>query len=160
MKLQPASKKQLSRIAAGSSICAVIEIAAFVVLHFCGIGQFNYRIILGTLGGTLIAILNFALMCLMVQTAAATQDQKLRKAKVQASYNLRLFVQAAWVVAAFFIPFINVIAAAVPLLFPTAVIYFLQITGRLMPKEETSASTREPVPEEENSEDNLNSFEV
>ncbi len=160
MKLQPASKKQLSRIAAGSSICAVIEIAAFVVLHFCGIGRFSFRIILGTLGGTLIAILNFALMCLMVQTAAATQDQKLRKAKVQASYNLRLFVQAAWVVAAFFIPFINVIAAAVPLLFPTAVIYFLQITGRLMPKEETSASTREPVPEEENSEDNLNSFEV
>lgn len=160
MKLQPASKKQLSRIAAGSSICAVIEIAAFVVLHFCGIGRFSFRIILGTLGGTLIAILNFALMCLMVQTAAATQDQKLRKAKVQASYNLRLFVQAAWVVAAFFIPFINVIAAAVPLLFPTAVIYFLQITGRLMPKEETSASTREPVPEKENSEDNLNSFEV
>lgn len=160
MKLQPASKKQLSRIAAGSSICAVIEIAAFVVLHFCGIGRFSFRIILGTLGGTLIAILNFALMCLMVQTAAATQDQKLRKAKVQASYNLRLFVQAAWVVAAFFIPFINVIAAAVPLLFPTAVIYFLQITGRLMPKEETSASTREPVPEEENPEDNLNSFEV
>ena len=160
MKLQPASKKQLSRIAAGCGVCAVIEIAAFGVLHFCGIGQFSYRIILGTLGGTLIAILNFALMCLMVQTAAATQDQKLRKAKVQASYNLRLFVQAAWVVAAFFIPFINVIAAAVPLLFPTAVIYFLQITGRLMPKEETSASTREPVPEEENSEDNLNSFEV
>ena len=160
MKLQPASKKQLSRIAAGSSICAVIEIAAFAVLHFCGIGQFSYRIILGTLGGTLISILNFALMCLMVQTAAATQDQKLRKAKVQASYNLRLFVQAAWVVAAFFIPFINVIAAAVPLLFPTSVIYFLQITGRLMPKEETSASTREPVPEEENPEDNLNSFEV
>ena len=160
MKLQPASKKQLSRIAAGSSICAVIEITAFVVLHFCGIGRFSFRIILGTLGGTLIAILNFALMCLMVQTAAATQDQKLRKAKVQASYNLRLFVQAAWVVAAFFIPFINVIAAAVPLLFPTAVIYFLQITGRLMPKEETSASTREPVPEEENPEDNLNSFEV
>ena len=160
MKLQPASKKQLSRIAAGSSICAVIEIAAFVVLHFCGIGQFSYRIILGTLGGTLIAILNFALMCLMVQTAAATQDQKLRKAKVQASYNLRLFIQAAWVVAAFFIPFLNVIAAAVPLLFPTAVIYFLQITGRLMPEDETSAPARESIPEEEDSEDNLNSFEA
>ena len=166
MKLQPASKKQLSRIAAGSSICAVIEIAAFVVLHFCGIGQFNYRIILGTLGGTLIAILNFALMCLMVQNAAGIQDEKRLKLKVQSSYNLRIFIQAAWVavaffvVAAFFIPFINVIAAAVPLLFPTAVIYFLQITGRLMPKEETSASTREPVPEEENPEDNLNSFEV
>lgn len=170
MKLQPASKKQLSRIAAGSSICAVIEIAAFVVLHFCGIGHFSYRIILGTLGGTLIAIVNFALMCLMVQTAAATQDEKLRKAKVQGSYNLRLFVQAAWVVAAFFIPFINVIAAAIPLLFPTAVIYFLQITGRLMPEEELSAPAQESAPkaedseeenpDDENPEDNLNSFEV
>ena len=160
MKLQPASKKQLARIAAGSGVCAVIEIAAFVVLHFCGVGRFSYRIILGTLGGTLIAILTFALMCLMVQTAAATKDQKLLQAKVQASYNLRLFIQAAWVVAAFFIPFFNVVAAAIPLLFPSVVIYFLQVTGRLMPEEETSAPTREPVPEEENPEDNLNSFEV
>ena len=160
MKLQPASKKQLSRIAIGSGVCAVIEIVAFVVLHFCGIGQFSYRVILGTLGGTLIAIVNFALMCLMVQTAAATEDQKLRKAKVQASYNLRLFIQAAWVVAAFFIPFINVIAAAIPLLFPTAVIYFLQITGRLMPEDEAPAPTRKPAAEEEEPEDELNSFEA
>lgn len=160
MKLQPASKKQLSRIAIGSGVCAVIEIVAFVVLHFCGIGQFSYRVILGTLGGTLIAIVNFALMCLMVQTAAATEDQKLRKAKVQASYNLRLFIQAAWVVAAFFIPFINVIAAAIPLLFPTAVIYFLQITGRLMPEDEAPAPTRKPAAEEEEPEDDLNSFEA
>ena len=160
MILQPASRKELKRIALGSSVCAVCQIAAFWALIILGIGSFSYKIVTGTVGGTLMAFLNFALMCLMVQTAAATQDQKLRKAKVQASYNLRLFVQAAWVVAAFFIPFINVIAAAVPLLFPTAVIYFLQINGRLMPKEETSASARGPVPEEENPKDNLNSFEV
>lgn len=160
MKLQPASKKQLSRIAAGSSICAAIEIAAFAVLHFCGIGHFSYRIITGTVGGTLVAILNFALMCLMVQNAAGIQDQKLLKAKVQGSYNLRILVQAAWVIAAFFIPFINVIAAAIPLLFPTAVIYFLQVTGRLMPEEERPSPVREPVAEEEKPEDNLNSFEV
>lgn len=165
MKLQPASKKQLSRIAAGSSVCAVIEIAAFAVLHFCGIGQFSYRIITGTIGGTLVAILNFALMCLMVQNAAGIQDQKLLKAKVQGSYNLRILVQAAWVVAAFFIPFINVIAAAIPLLFPTAVIYFLQVTGRLMPKDEEPAPARESSPSEgnpelEEPEDDLNSFEA
>lgn len=160
MKLQPASKKEVTRMAAGCSVCAVIEVAAFAVLHFCGIGQFSYRVVLGAVGGTAVAIANFALMCLMVQNAAGTQDQKLLKAKVQASYNLRIFFQAAWVAAAFFIPFLNVIAAAIPLLFPTAVIYFLQITGRLMPKDNTPSPARETPVEEEEGEDDLNSFEV
>ena len=145
MKLQSASKKEVTRMAAGCGICAVIEVAAFGVLHLFGIGSFSYRVILGAAGGTLVAIVNFALMCLMVQNAAGIQDQKLLKAKVQGSYNLRILFQAAWVAAAFFIPFLNVIAAAIPLLFPTAVIYFLQITGRLMPKEERSSPAAPPV---------------
>ena len=61
--------------------------------------------------------------------------------------------------AAFFIPFINVIAAAIPLLFPTAVIYYLQFTGKLMPKEESPSTPRTPA-EEDEPEDHLNSFEV
>lgn len=160
MKLQPASKKEVSRMAAGCGVCAVIEIAAFGVLHFCGIGRFSYRIVLGALGGTAVAILNFVFLCLMVQNAAGTQDQKLLKAKVQGSYNLRILFQAAWVAAAFFLPFFNVIAAAIPLLFPTLVIYFLQITGRLMPKDAAPSPARREIPEEEPGEDNLNSFEV
>ena len=160
MKLQSASKKEVTRMAAGCGICAVIEVAAFGVLHLFGIGSFSYRVILGAAGGTLVAIVNFALMCLMVQNAAGIQDQKLLKAKVQGSYNLRILFQAAWVAAAFFIPFLNVIAAAIPLLFPTAVIYFLQITGRLMPKEERSSPAAPPASQEEEPEDNLNSFEV
>ena len=160
MKLQSASKKEVTRMAAGCGICAVIEVAAFGVLHLFGIGSFSYRVILGAAGGTLVAIVNFALMCLMVQNAAGIQDQKLLKAKVRGSYNLRILFQAAWVAAAFFIPFLNVIAAAIPLLFPTAVIYFLQITGRLMPKEERSSPAAPPASQEEEPEDNLNSFEV
>ncbi len=160
MKLQPASKKEVLRMAAGCGICAVAEIAAFGVLRLCGIGQFNHRVILGALGGTAVAIANFALMCLMVQNAAGIQDQKLLKAKVQGSYNLRILFQAAWVAVAFFVPFLNVIAAAIPLLFPTAVIYFLQITGHLMPKDASASPAPKASPEEEPGEDNLNSFEV
>ena len=160
MKLQPASKKEVSRMAAGCGVCAVLEIAAFVLLHVCGIGSFSYQIITGTVGGTLVAIVNYAMMCLMIQNAVGIQDQKLLKAKVRGSYNLRILFQAAWVAAAFFIPFINVIAAAIPLLFPTAVIYFLQITGRLVPKEEAPSPVRPSQPEEEEPEDHLNSFEV
>lgn len=160
MKLQPASKKEVLRMAAGCGICAVAEIAAFGVLRLCGIGQFNHRVILGALGGTAVAIANFALMCLMVQNAAGIQDQKLLKAKVQGSYNLRILFQAAWVAVAFFVPFLNVIAAAIPLLFPTAVIYFLQITGHLMPKDASASPAPKASPEVEPGEDNLNSFEV
>ena len=160
MKLQPASKKEVSRMAAGCGVCAVLEIAAFVLLHFCGIGSFSYQIITGTLGGTLVAIVNYTMMCLMIQNAVGIQDQKLLKAKVRGSYNLRILFQAAWVAAAFFIPFINVIAAAIPLLFPTAVIYYLQITGKLVPKEDAPSPARPSEPEEEEPEDHLNPFEV
>lgn len=159
MKLQPASKKEVSRMAVGCGICTVIELFGFGVLHLFGIARFSYQIILGAAGGALVAVLNFALMCLMVQNATGIQDEKLLKAKVRGSYNFRILFQAAWVAAAFFIPFINVIAAAIPLLFPTAVIYYLQITGKLMPKEEAPAAPRSPVQEDE-PEDHLNSFEV
>lgn len=160
MKLQPASKKEVLRMAGGCSVCAAIELLGFVILHLCGVVQFSYRIILGAVGGTLVSVLNFAMMCLMIQNAVGIQDQKLLKAKVRASYNLRIFIQAAWVAAAFFIPFLNVIAAAIPLLFPTAVVYFLQVTGKLMPKSDAPAVKRETVSEDENPDDNLNSFEV
>lgn len=159
MKLQPASRKEVTRMAIGCGICAGVEIVGFIVLHLFGIVRFSYQIILGAAGGTLVAVLNFAMMCLMVQNAAGIQDQKRLKAKVQGSYNLRIFFQAVWVAVAFFIPFINVIAAAIPLLFPTIVIYFLQITGRLMPKEDGSAPPRS-TPQEDEPEDHLNSFEV
>ena len=160
MKLQPASKKEVSRMAAGCGVCAVLEIAAFVLLHVCGIGSFSYQIITGTLGGTLVAIVNYAMMCLMIQNAVGIQDQKLLKAKVRGSYNLRILFQAAWVATAFFIPFINVIAAAIPLLFPTAVIYYLQIAGKLVPKEDAPSPARPSEHEKEEPEDHLNSFEV
>lgn len=144
MKLQQASRKEVARMAKGCALCALCAIAVFFLLDQFKILHFSYRHIVGVLGGTVVAVFNFALLCLMVQGAAATEDTKVRKAKVQASYNLRLIVQAAWVVAAFFLPFVNVIAAAVPLIFPTVVISFLQSKGRL-----TSPSEREKVEDAE-----------
>lgn len=158
MKLQPASRKEVKRMAAGCCICAVFEIIGFFLLSQFGIGKFGYRMITGSIGGTLVAILNFAMMCLMIQNATGIQDQKLLKAKVQGSYNLRLIVQAAWVIIAFVSPWINVIAAAVPLLFPTVVIYYLQSKGKLMPPADPNAPKREPIQELE--EDHLDTFEA
>lgn len=147
MKLQEASRKEATRMAKGCGICAVIAIAAFFLMDQFGIAVFSYRHIIGVLGGTVIAVFNFCLLCLMVQSAAATSDEKLRRAKVQASYNLRLIVQAGWVVAAFFLPFVNVIAAAVPLLFPTVVIQYLRSKGKLTQPSEVTIEEPQDLPE-------------
>ena len=162
MILQPASRKELKRIAVGSAVCAVLEIALFWLLGIFGIGRVSYRIVTGTLGGTLMGILNFALMCLMIQNATGITDEKLMKAKVRGSYNLRKIIQILWVVAAFLIPGINVLAAAIPLFFPNVVIYYLQFRGKLFPKEDpTPKAAPAPAPQEpETEEDVPGPFEV
>ena len=163
MKLQPASKKEVIRIAKGSVILAVLLVLSMLLLSFVGVGTFSYRIVLSAAGGTAVAVLNFAMMCLMVQKADATQDEKLRRPRVQASYHLRLVLQAGWVVVAFLAPFLNVIAAAIPLFFPSATIYFLQVTGRLMPAGESPSPDRREDPKsggEDPEEDTPGPFEV
>lgn len=148
MKLQPASRREVTRIAIGCAVCCAIEIAGLFVLSLLGILKFNYTIITGAVVGSLVAVLNFTLMCLMVQSAAATADEKHRRAKVQASYNLRRLMQIGWLVLAFFVPFFNVIAAAIPLLFPTAIIFFLQATGRLVSPSDRTDTPEAPDEEE------------
>ena len=65
-------------------------------------------------------------------------------------------------VAAFLIPGINVLAAAIPLFFPNVVIYYLQFRGKLFPKEDESPKAAPaPAPQEpETEEDVPGPFEV
>lgn len=157
MKLQSASKKEIKRIAIGTGICDLFLIAGLFLLSQFGIGTFDYTVILGTAGGSVVAILNFTIMCLTIQRAVDIAEQKQMKAFIQGSYNGRLLLQAAWVVIAFLIPHFNVIAAAVPLLFPNLVIYYLQIKGKLVSPSDRKDS---PADEPEEPEDHLGSFEV
>lgn len=137
MKLQPASRKELSRIALGTLACDAVMIAALFVLSLVGVGSFDLlRILLGAVCGSVVAVVNFAILCLTVQSAVEIENKKKMKARFQLSYNIRLLVQAAWVVASFLIPQIHFVAGAAPILFPNVVIYFLQFTGKLMSKDE------------------------
>ena len=160
MKLQASSKKELSRITVGILICDVLMIAALFLLSQFGIGTFSYRIFVGAIGGSLIAIANFAIMCLTVQKSVEYDDQKKMKAFFQASYNGRLMLQALWVIVCFLVPHIHIIAGAVPPLFPSAIIMYLQMKGKLMPPDPPRTAPVEPFPEEEEDEDHLGPFEV
>ena len=157
MKLQDASKKEIKRIAKGTAVCDLLLIAGLFILSLGGIGKFDYKVFTGVLGGSVVAVLNFTVMCLTIQKAVDIAEQKQMKSFIQGSYNGRLLLQAGWVVAAFLIPHVNVIAAAVPLLFPNLVIFYLQYKGKLVtPSERTAA----PADGSEEPEDRLESFEV
>ena len=65
MKLQEASRKEITRIAIGTLVCDLILIAGLFLLSQFGIGKFEVLpILLAALGGTLIAVLNFTILCL------------------------------------------------------------------------------------------------
>jgi len=157
MKLQAASKKEIKRIAIGTGAFDLILLAVLFVLSLEGLLTFNYTVFLGILVGSLVAILNFTIMCLTIQKATGIDDQKQMKAFIQGSYNGRLMLQAAWVVIAIMVPHFQVIASAAPLLFPNLTIFYLQAKGRLVEPSERKAA---PISDEDEPEDRLESFEV
>ncbi len=159
MKLQSASRKEITRISLGTLVCDGIMIAGLFLLDQFGIGKFDLlRILLGAACGSIIAVLNFAILCYTVQSAVGIENQRKMKAKFQLSYNIRLALQAGWVVACFAIPQIHFVAGAAPILFPNVVIFYLQSKNKLFDPSEKPASPA-PVTEEE-PEDRLESFEA
>lgn len=145
MKLQPASRKEIRRITLGTLVCDGILLIALFLLSLVGVGTFSlWPVLLGIFCGTVIAVLNFTILCLTVQSAVGMENRRKMKARFQFSYNTRMLLQAGWVVAAFCIPQIPFFAGALPILFPHVVIYYLQFTGRLMPKEPEKPDESQP----------------
>jgi len=160
MKLQSASKKEIRRIAVGTGVCDLILIAVLFILSLEGIGKFDYRVFLSVLGGSAVAILNFTVMCLTIQKAVDISEQKQMKAFIQGSYNGRLILQAVWVVVCFMVDHIHLIAGAAPLLFPNAIIFYLNAKGKLMPPDPPRDPNKAILEEEEDEEENLGPFEI
>ncbi len=141
MKLQPESKKELKRILCGTAICTAAMWVLFAALHLVGWVRFDLKLVLSSLVGDAVAVGNFAGICLMVQKVIDEQDEKRRKAQLQASYNIRMLIQAVWVIVAIGAPCFQPFAGILPLLFPRITIYYLQITGKYKPL----AAPQEPV---------------
>ena len=150
MILQPASRKEVKRVAVGTLVCDVLLVAGLFLASQFDIGTFDLgKILISAAIGSCVAVLNFALMCLTVQSALGMTDQKKMKAKFQLSYNARMILQAGWTVIAFLVPGLHFIAGAAPVLFPKVTILYLQAKGKLLPPDpprpETKESTEEPA---------------
>ena len=150
MKLQKASRKEAIRISKGVLILDGVMIAALFLLSQFGLGKFDIvKVLLGTVIGSLISIANFIILCLTIQSALEIENQRKMKARFQNSYNIRLFIQAAWIVAAFLLRSkVHFIAASLPVFFPNVWLIYLQINGKLNTAPLSPAQTATPDPAE------------
>ena len=140
MKIQPATKQETLRMALGVGILTVLMVGVFLI-----IGMFDATVLTGSVLGGAFAVLNFFLMALSVQQAAALMNgvhlppeevgengevvekplspEAVRaKQKMQLSYTGRMLMTVAFGIVVLLVPTIHPVAALIPLLFPRIVI--------------------------------------
>ena len=118
-EIQPAVKKETKKVIIYTLTGIVLMWIVFAVLHGTMPEKvpFDYTVILGGLGGGAVAVLNFFLMGLTVQKAAACEDEGSARMRLKASYSQRMLLQLG--LAAIIAPCFQFAAGLLPLLFPS-----------------------------------------
>ena len=134
MKLQPAVRKETGNIALGTGVGVLIMFVVFFVLHmvlpkdnpYGYYVPFDYKVILGGIGGFIVAVGNFLWMAVTVQKVTSTEDEKLARQIMGASYRNRILARILWGILAFALPVFNGAAGIVPLVFPS---WYIKLRG-------------------------------
>ena len=118
--VQPAVKKETKRVVKITAVGLILMWILFAVLHFAMPDKvpLDYTVFLGGIGGGAVAVLNFFLMGLAVQKAAAASDEGTARMKLKASYSQRFMMMILWVIVAIVAPCFQFVAGIAPLLFP------------------------------------------
>ena len=129
MKIQPAVKKETKRVVMITGAGLILMWILFAILHYTMPDKvpFDYTVILGGIGGGVIAVLNFFLMGLAVQKAASATDEGTARMKLKASYSQRFMMMILWVIVAIVAPCFQFVAGIAPLLFPGTGLKFVGI---------------------------------
>ena len=127
--VQPAVKKETKRVVMITGAGLILMWILFAILHFTMPDKvpFDYTVILGGIGGGVIAVLNFFLMGLAVQKAASVTDEGTARMKLKASYSQRFMMMILWVIVAIVAPCFQFVAGIAPLLFPGTGLKFVGI---------------------------------
>ena len=127
--VQPAVKKETKRVVMITGAGLILMWTLFAILHFTMPDKvpFDYTVILGGIGGGVIAVLNFFLMGLAVQKAASATDEGTARMKLKASYSQRFMMMILWVIVAIVAPCFQFVAGIAPLLFPGTGLKFVGI---------------------------------
>ena len=127
--VQPAVKKETKRVVMITGAGLILMWILFAILHYTMPDKvpFDYTVILGGIGGGVIAVLNFFLMGLAVQKAASATDEGTARMKLKASYSQRFMMMLLWVIVAIVAPCFQFVAGIAPLLFPGTGLKFVGI---------------------------------
>ena len=127
-KPQKTVLRETKRIAIGEVILLAIMWIVYALT-----GRFSLAVVLGGLIGSAYAVFNFFMLGMTVQKAAQVQPDNADMARMQmkSSYNMRMVGMLAVAVLAFALPFVDGLAAVIPLLFPRLTILALQLTGQI-----------------------------
>lgn len=127
--VQPVVKKETKRVVMITGAGLILMWILFAILHFTMPDKvpFDYTVILGGIGGGVIAVLNFFLMGLAVQKAASATDEGTARMKLKASYSQRFMMMILWVIVAIVAPCFQFVAGIAPLLFPGTGLKFVGI---------------------------------
>ena len=104
--------------------CWVLILSLLMQAVFLLLGKWGWTVLTGNLLGAAVAVLNFFLLGLGVQKAAAKEDPKEAKQVIQVSYGARLLLVGVLAVVGVALPWFHSIAAVVPLLFPQIAMLF------------------------------------
>lgn len=123
--------REVKRIAVGECVFLAVMLAVYAA-----IGRFSLAVVLGGALGAAYAVLNFYMLGVTVQRVAdmadsGEQDEKIAKARMKSSYTTRMVLMVGVVIVAFVLPFVDVLACIIPMLFPRLTILALQLTGRV-----------------------------
>ena len=90
-RIQPAVRKETEHVMVYTAVGVAAMWCVFLILHLVLPRKvpFDYTVILGGLFGGAVAVLNFFLMGMAVQKAAAETEEAAAKRWIQASYSQR-----------------------------------------------------------------------
>ena len=124
--MEKSIRTDVLRVAAGNFALGAVMVIIFVLS-----GQFSLPVLWGALLGCSFVSLSFLWLAISV-SKNVEKDPKTAKAKVSATYTIRLLCAAAMVILAVKAPAFNWVAAVVPLFYQRFVIMFV---GHLRSKE-------------------------
>lgn len=124
MKLQDAVKKETGIIAAGTAVGVLVLYVVFYVLHMVvpNWAPFDIKVILGGIGGFIVAVGNFFWMAVSVQKVASITDEERARRTMSVSYRYRTMLQFLWVILAIVLPVFNLVSGIAPLFIPSIII--------------------------------------
>ena len=109
----------------GTGIGCIGVMALFLILHLIfpeSTVKFDYRVVLGALCGGAVAVANFFLMALTVQSVVNVENKDDALRMMRVSYRNRMLMRGLWVIIAIVAPCFNYAAGIIPLFIPGFVI--------------------------------------